>query len=491
MTFAIRRSWRDGIGRRYVLTLVLPAVVALALWLAWRQVPVERSGQIALQVTFEGADRNRYPNETRFAGSEMASRSILAEVYSRMQLQDRIPMEDFAAAFYVSQSSAELERVHAYYRALLASPDLSPVDRIRIEEEYRTRLSTIAGEPGLVLGFRQRVDGAALSPAEVERALREVIEAWARSAVAVKGATRFDVEVASVKVSDFRLDDTAELPIALDALHVGLLRVLSNLEALEQEPAFKGARLGDGRSLADLRAEANDLLQLKLHPLLRETIAAGAMQDRRFVTSYYQSRLGSVQSERERITVEADGLRTALRAYSLPFDATAAAARAPSSDRYAPTLVPPLDDRVIERLIQLSDPQTDVEFRMRLTTQLVRYDLRVAALEAVLRYYQEIFGLLGRGPAGGVTLPDAERRSRASAIAEAIAQTAAGVERLYSEVSRSSLGGQELFRQVRPFSYVESRAFDTDRARLLALMLIVAAVFAGWFADRVRFPRAR
>ena len=484
---AVSRAKRDLGKRLFRPSVILPLLVLAAIVAAYAWLPVERTGTIPLQLLFDGADRGRYPNGTPFSAQEIIEPPVLREVLRRLEMSGRGSFEAFSGGFFVTQSSLDLERVHDTYRALLDDANLSPVDRSRLESEYRSRLTSAAGEPELLLGFRQPPDFSELSPTEVERILNETLITWAEAAEKLKGALRFDINVVGPRLVERQATDNREFLVAVDSLRVPLVRMLTTIEDMERVPGFAGATLEKERlTIDDVRAEVNDLLELRVQPLLRQGVVGGYAHDAEAVLSYFRSRRQQVGESRQLAALRASSAQEALRDYATRPNAVAAGAPAAQGD--GTTLIPQVNEAFLERLLQLSDGANDVQFRQRLTDQVVRSRLRLARFEREDAYYAQALTLVAGLRSGALRDVDAgyvRARAELSAALDAATRSAGLVNRLYEDVSRRSLGNAgEMYRRIRSFSFETRRAVGARRGGIAALTVLLGALALGRLLER-------
>src|SRR5674476_571254 len=94
-----------------------------------------------------GAAQGQYPNLTPFSVSEIVASPVLTEVYRINDLQRFGKYEDFKDSMFVQQSNPDLDLLAFEYQALLADTKLSPVDRARIQDEFKNCLLYTSPSP--------------------------------------------------------------------------------------------------------------------------------------------------------------------------------------------------------------------------------------------------------------------------------------------------------------------------------------------------------
>src|SRR4051794_23410237 len=134
-------SYRRTIQIALGITFVCCVVAGIFLY-AWT--PNERVGSLAFQLTFEGAERGEYPNGTKFSSAELVSTPVLSEVFKSNALQRYTTFSKFKDAMFVLQTNRDLELLSYEYTAKLSDSKLGPVDRARLEEEFRKKRESLS-----------------------------------------------------------------------------------------------------------------------------------------------------------------------------------------------------------------------------------------------------------------------------------------------------------------------------------------------------------
>jgi hypothetical protein len=80
------------------ITATCSVIVALLVYLL---APRERVASLAFQLTFEGADRQEYPNGVKVSSAELVSTPILADVFRANDLDRYISFDKFKDAVFV------------------------------------------------------------------------------------------------------------------------------------------------------------------------------------------------------------------------------------------------------------------------------------------------------------------------------------------------------------------------------------------------------
>ena len=169
---------------RQVISLAVAGVMAcfvVAMLAAYAFQAVERLGTLEFRLLFEGASQGQYPNGTLFSSAEITSTPVLTEVFETNDLERYGSYEDFKNSVFVLQSNPEFELLSYEYEAKLAASGLSPVDRRRIEDDFRTRRQSLT-DSRFSLTLRGDALVARMPPSLVSKVLDDTLATWARQA---------------------------------------------------------------------------------------------------------------------------------------------------------------------------------------------------------------------------------------------------------------------------------------------------------------------
>ena len=366
----VRSAVRD---RRRIMTAVLgiTGVVALSALVYYVFVqPTRHVFSTAFRVTFDRAQEDLYPNGLPFGGSDVISPSVVQQVFDAHSLGDYCPFGRFKGGLVVERGATERRLVDAQYNGLLSNARLTPVERQRLEEEYRARLDALPVEYRLI--FVRPAD--CQIPGEItSAALAGILETWAREAEQKRGVLHYDVSVAGPTM----FDQTAPVPYLVarvDFTRNAITRALDAVDRIAKLPGALALRSGgrNGMTLMEVRGRLNDLRERVVEPLLVQAARGGGGD----AIAWLDSARASARIEKESSQTRAEAFRTAIREFSGGPQAASAVARPSSTGLQGgqpegPTTIPQLDSSFIERIIQLSSQPN--EYRRELTEKMVAH----------------------------------------------------------------------------------------------------------------------
>jgi hypothetical protein len=178
--WAYRQTLRNGV-------LIASAAVAALFIAVWFLVPADRFGTLHFRVLFEGAGEGKYPNGTPFSSSEIVATPVLDQVYKANDLQRYMDFTSFKESLCALESNADLELLSYEYQTKLSDTKLTPVDRARIEAEFRKKLESLKSAE-FSLNLRRSERMKKLPGALVTKILDDTLSEWARQAREQKGA---------------------------------------------------------------------------------------------------------------------------------------------------------------------------------------------------------------------------------------------------------------------------------------------------------------
>jgi hypothetical protein len=476
----------------YRRVLALAVVVALTLWAAAVTglaivLPSERTGSLRFRLLFDGAADGLYPNGTTFSPAELVAVPVLSEVYRANDLQRFGLYEDFKDSMSVLRSSLAENLLAASYSARLADTRLTPVERARLEDEYRKKRDSIM-DPVYTLSIRRHERLKAMPAALMEKTLNDTLATWAKQADELKGVMRFDVPVFSRHILKPDILDQDFL-IAADGLRVQALRA-SNLAAklLSMPGAASIRSRKDQASLSDVAFEINDTLRNKIGPLVYMIQERGLTRDPQAMAQYLRGRVVDLQLARDATRARIVALQNALQGYmanrgTFAREESAGTGKGggPAQGLESQTLIPQLSDTFLDRIIEMSTQTqaADVEYRKELTDRIIEEGEALFELTQSTAYYEGIQKSLRVGsrltPAD-VTEVSAQIRLAYDALVVAVGR----LMDLYEELSAQRLNpAAALYEVADPFDVSTQRALPWRMIGLsLALTVLLTLLVA-------------
>jgi hypothetical protein len=476
--FEILRSYRRVIGASVVGVGTLFVVGVILVFLVS---PVERIGSIQFRLLFEGAEKGEYPNHTPFSPSELVAGPVLTEVYRINDLQRFGKYEDFKDSVFVQQANLELDLLSYEYQALLADTKLSPVDRARIQDEFKKKRAAMV-DPSYSISMRRNERLKTLPRELMEKVLMDTLNTWAKQADERKGATRYNVAVLSANVLQKDVLEREDYLVAIDILRSKANRVLDTLTEIARLPGAEVIRVGPERvTLADVRTRLEEVVRFRLEPLLGLIRSEGVTKSSRGLALYAGNQLFQLRLEQQESADVVQALQTALRENlaqraASSGDSKAGAAGPGGGAGGGQAMMPQLDQSFLDRIMALSTAQADAEYRRRLTDRLIEESVKMAARNREAAYYDDLVKELRTTTPRAAGSPEIVALIKTRSL-EAFDEIAKGVERtagIYQELSALNLNpSTALFSVSGPFSLLTQSALTLKTVLLYFVLLMM------------------
>ena len=476
--FEILRSYRRVIGATVVGVGTLFVVGVILVFLVS---PVERIGSIQFRLLFDGAEKGEYPNHTPFSPSELVAGPVLTEVYRINDLQRFGKYEDFKDSVFVQQSNPDLDLLSYEYQALLADTKLSPVDRARIQDEFKKKRAAMV-DPSFAISIRRNERLKTLPSGLMDKVLMDALNTWAKQADERKGATKYNVAVLSANVLQKDVLEREDYLVAIDILRSKTNRVLETLTAIAKLPGAEVIRVGPERvTLADVRTSLEEVVRFRLEPLLGLIRSEGVTKSSRGLALYAGNQLFQLRLEQQESADIVQALQTALRENMAQRgvssgDSKAGAAGSGGGAGGGQAMMPQLDQSFLDRIMTLSTAQADAEYRRKLTDRLIEESVKMAARSREAAYYDDLVKELRTTTTRAVGSPEIVALIKTRSL-EAFDEIAKGVEQtaaIYRELSALNLNpSTTLFSVSGPFSLQTQRSLTLKTVILYFVLLMM------------------
>lgn len=463
-------------------------VAALA---AFVFLPVERLGMLEFRLLFVGADRGEYPNGMPFSSAEITATPVLTEVFETNELERYGSYKNFGDSIFILRSDPELELLSYEYQARLADSRLTPVDRARIEDEFRSKREGLT-DPRFSLTLREDRRVTQMPPSLVSKVLDDTLATWARQADERKGALQYDISIYSKNILRRNVIETEDYLTAIDILRTQVQRVLTTVDEIAALPGAAVIRTGEDRvSLAEIRAGLDDVLRFELQPLIDMIRTTGLSTDPQALDLYVTDQLFQIGLQREEAQNNVNAVRNSLRDYMFQKGAVVVPSAGLGSEGAmpgvalggsTPTMIPQFSESFLDRLVELSTLNSDSEYRQELTNRIIEESVAIAALEREQAYYESLsysVNNIGSSSRGG-DLEDLSSTILAT-FSEVFDDVMVAVERLnaiYEELSILNLNPATLLYTVTtPFTMRTERALSLRTVALYGMLVFMLSLF--------------
>lgn len=466
--------------------LWLSALVAVAGGLvAWVIVPVQRTASLEFRIDFDGIQEGQYPNGTKFSTEDLLSEPVLRRVYDENGLEKYAKFDRFRTSLFVTSSNRALELLELEYTGRLADPKLQPIDRQRLEREFREKAASMKSATfSLVLARNERL--REMDKALMEKVLRGVLEAWAEDAAKIRGALKYDLPIYSKAMIQKDLLQSEDYLVGVDMLRTKVNRTIKSVDQLMKVSGIQVLRLpGSGPSLPEIRVRLEDLNTFRVGAMIGVIRTSGLSKNPASTLRYIESRLFDVRQEetlaqdKERKVKEAFGVYVGSEKRgpgSAGGKAVTEGSAGTGREMGTTAVIPQFGESFIDRLMQLANRNSDVPFRQDLTERMITSGLTQADAAKETAFYKELqVTFKGVRPASD----QAGRSSASKGIESQFTSTIDELEKILDDIQ--AIYTLVSARNLRPASFLYTVEGSMTVVSRSALSFRRVAAFGGLF----------
>ncbi len=483
----VKLHWRDTL-RAAVALAGLATLIAAAYWI-WQ--PVRRTFSQEFRPAFNGADDGLYPNGEVFAPTDITAPVIVEQVHQALNGAEYCAVEDFRSGLMVEQWSDDARWLELEYQAVLSDTSLTSVDRSRLQREYADRRASLP--IGYRLSFVVPVACRTMPDEIAVKVVLDILRVWAELSDVRRGVLRHRVDVLTPETLDAAQNVQQMGVVRADLLRSSLARVVKNVEQVLQSPGASSIRFASTRdSFAQIAHQLDDMLRTRLEPLMIRVGRSMLTESLPWTAeTVARARLDLAQAEGKVRAFEQALAQYSGAAAAAPLPSTNPTGTSRASGSDVQTLSPQIDQTFIDRIVELS--QANTEFRQRLTESLVSAKLDAVEAARTLGYYERLLSFMTGGSRAGEPqwppLSAKEIDDRLAAITSEAKALTARFNELFDEFSRVSYRpAAGLFQTVKPVNREMYRGFSAIEVVLLGLGVFLASLvlIAGFYWGRHR-----
>lgn len=470
--------------RRVIAVGILGAAIfyLVVVLLVFLTSPTERLSSVPFRLLFDGAEKGEYPNGTPFSASEVVAGPVLTEVFKINDLQRYGKYEDFKDSVFVLQSNLDLDLLGYEFQARLADTRLTPVDRARIEEEFRRKREALV-DPVYSLFIRRHERLSTMPGDLVNKVLLDVLAVWAKQADERKGATKYNVDVLSPGILQRQMLDQEDYLVAIDIMRAKTARVLSTLDEMEKLPGAKAIRVGEDRvTVAEVRAGLEDVIRFKLEPLMGLIRADGIAKSPRTLSVYATNQQFQLHQEQLQAAARVAALQASVREFSSQRGMSSGDAGTGTPGQTGSsggTITPQLDQTFLDRLMNLSIAKDEFEYRRKITDRIITETDVVASRAREAAYYDDLAKELGTSSGRTAGSPEVVTFIKTRS-AQAFDEIVRGIEKtalIYKDLSALNLNpSSTVFALTGPFTQQTVRPVALRTVGLYLILVLMLAM---------------
>jgi len=489
----LRPLWRA----RYKLftgILAIGVLVVILMGFLFIISPYTRSTTLTFRVDFQGVEQNQYPNGEPFSPQDFLAPIVVQTVYESNNLQQYGKLEEFRRNLSILQQNDKSALLDAEFKAKLENTRLTQPDRLALEKEYQEKKAAIKGGT-FILTFSHTGRLSTVPTPDKEKVLRDLLNAWAEQADRYRGAYKYRLSIFSKNVINKKLLLDEDYIIGLDILRVTLNDIITNTEKIMVLPGAVTYRIGgrdDGFTLPEVRLYLDKIRTFMLQPLIALIQQTGFAKDKAYVTIYLENRIKQTGIDKGESDQRSVAIDRALGVY-MQDRQTSISSRGStesgdktglSAGRMDSTvLIPQLSDSFLDRIVDMSKRNSDVQFRQKMTEQIMKESLESVTRDKETKYYESLLQAVAKG--------EREQRfevmiqTRIEMVIDELLASLEKIMQIYNDLSSRNLNpGSHLYTVLGAASTVTNYAIPLNRllaigliTGLLLLMLLVAAIY--------------
>src|SRR3989338_9187334 len=332
-------------------------------------------------LNFEGLSKGSFPNGSPFAMSDITSPSVLNRVYRQNQLEAQgLKLDDFRRGVNIQPYAPDYALIRSKYEGRLADKKLTAAEIADLQKEMAAELK--AARSGSVRISLQLPESTSLADGAANKLLLDIAQVWGLRAINELGVLKPNMPVYSERIFNKERFENLDYLLGMELVLNSIKLVRANIETLKKEP--NASTLVDdesGLTLADLDKAIQDVAQYDIRQIIDPIKELGISRNPKVVKLYYSRRLAELKQEKILWLERAQAIRGALGGYAQESQGGAEnnAAVATSS-----STAPQMGDAFLDRLLEVSRQGSDLEFRQKLTQEVLDHEYKAIDIEQEL-----------------------------------------------------------------------------------------------------------
>jgi hypothetical protein len=285
--------------------------------------------------------------------------------------------------------------------------------------------------------------------------------------------------------------------IGVDILRSKIQRIVSNIDTIAVLPGAAVTRTGAERvSLAEMRANLEDVQRFKIQPLIGLIRSTGLSKDPQLAILYLENQLFQNRLDSNEATGTVRTLQDSLRQYLEQKSVVAAAgqrpagqgsegAQAPMFGAGVPALIPQFGESFLDRLVEMSTVNNDVRFRQDITERVIAAGVKAVSLEKETAYYEDLIAALRGALRAGKSVDSlavSKRavemvRGRSEEVLGDIVRALDGINAIYEQISAHNLNANNfLYTVTAPMAQRVERAVTLRRLAMYGSLVLMVSL---------------
>ncbi|HRL93825.1 MAG TPA: hypothetical protein PK873_09695 [Pseudomonas sp.] len=380
--------------RVYVVKAVLAVLALFTLYIGVSYMLSEKTVRYSqvFDLAFEGLRKGEFPNGSAFMLSDITSPTVLNRVYRQNNLEAHgLKIDDFRRGVTIQPYAPDYALIRSKYEARLTDKKLTPTDIAELQKQMANELE--AAQSGSLIITLILPEQRSLTSDLAQKILLDIPSSWADRAINEQGVLKPNVPVYSERIFDKKRFENLDYLLGMDLILNSIKLVRSNITSLKGQP--NASTLVDdesGFTLVDLDKAIQDVADYDIRQIIDPIKELGISRNPEVVKLYYTRRLADLEQEQKLWKDRAEVIRRVLAGYSSDKGSSPTAVSGNQNN-----MVPQLGDAFLDRLLEVSRQGSDLEFRQKLTQEVLKYENQSIDLEQQIAEIKRVLATMSNG----------------------------------------------------------------------------------------------
>lgn len=429
-------------------------------------------------LTFEGLSKGEFPNGSPFMLSDVTSPSVLNRVYRQNQLEEHgLKLDDFRRSVTIQPYAPDYALIRAKYDAWLADKKLTPAEIADLQKQMTAELA--AARSGSLIITLLLPEQRSLTSDLANKILLDIPAVWAERAINEQGVLKPNIPVYSERIFDKERFENLDYLLGMDLVLNSIKLVRGNIAGLKEQP--NASTLVDdesGFTLVDLDKAIQDVAEYDIRQIVDPIKELGISRSPEVVKLYYTRRLADLQQEQALWKERAQVIRSVLAGYTREGNSTSGSTVSSTQNN----LVPQLGDAFLDRLLEVSRQGSDLEFRQKLTEEVLNHENSAINLEQQINDIERILATMSNGQSADKKLHAVYVKvveEKLPAVLENLREYTRIMGRMYEKQGKQSAGNISQLVEPQGGSFkIGTVALATTKDIMVLIMLLVITAMA-------------
>ena len=426
-------------------------------------------------LNFEGLSKGQFPNGSRFNMSDITSNAVLGRVYKQNNLEEYgIKLDEFRRSVSIMPYAPNAEFIRLKYRDRLGAKGLSAAEIADLENQMSNELNA-ARSSSIRISFTLP-EKEALPNTVAEKVLLDISKVWAERAINEVGVLKPAVSVYSERIFNKERFENLDYLLGINLVLDSIDLVRGNITQLQQEPnANTLVEDQSGFTLADLDKAIRDIAEYDIRQIVDPIDELGITRNEAVVRLHYSRMLADLKRDKDMWLERASVIRTVLKGYSAESSTQSEIASGAQNN-----LVPQLGDAFLDRLLEVSRQGSDLEFRQKLTLEMLAFENKAIDIEQRIDTVRRTLATLNNRDKKASEFRDVYIEiveEQLPVVLEQLREYTRIMNRMYEKLGKQVAGNVSELISPEGGSYevTNTRVISATEIKMLAVLLVLTA----------------